>query len=192
MGRLHAVVDRETARRRVESGHVVGAITHDRNTLRFQVFKCPPDIEHGLYARAHDGDIGSGEFVEIRGNIHRLGSTPVHTANAPRRENPDAGHGCNDHRCSDRGRAVFAATDDECDVSAAGLGHRLTLFADVADLVGAESDLQSSVENRDSRGNGAGFSNRALDTKCGLDVLRPWHAVADDRRFECDDGIAAS
>ncbi len=116
----------------------------------------------------------------------------MHAAYAAGREYTDAGHRRDNHRCGHRRCAVRATADHERKVAAAGLGHGLALLAEVADFGSGQARFQSTAENRDRRGNGAAFPDGAFGPKRSLDVLRLRHAMADDRRFERDDGFAVS
>ena len=47
--------------------------------------------------------------------------------------------------------------------------------------------LETAIDDRDRRRNGAHFAHRRLNGLRGLDVARVGHAMGDDRRFERDD-----
>jgi hypothetical protein len=134
--------------------------------------------------------MGSCEFLEIGGNVHRLGDAAVHAADTPGREHPDAGHRGENHRCCHGRRAVCATADDKRDVATAGLDNGRPTLAQATDLRVVKTDLQPPTEDGDGRRNRAALANRALNPAGGFDVLGIRHAVGDDGRLEGNDGFA--
>ena len=94
-----------------------------------------------------------------------------------------------DHGRGYRSCTGHAAREGERQVGAAqfpdisGLGQRV-------ECVRLQSHMDLSVHDGDCGGHGASASDILFDQLRCLDVLRVWHAVGDDRRFQRHDGPA--
>lgn len=100
------------------------------------------------------------------------------TRSDPRREPSRAGDGR---------RAAFAFRDQDGNVAPACFGERAPGARQSLDLVWGKTRREASFENRDRRRYRAAGTHVLLKRARRLQVLRPRHAVRDDRRLERDD-----
>jgi hypothetical protein len=125
--------------------------------------------------------------------MSKLVSAPaVHTANAARGKEPDAGQCRHDHGRGHRGGAGAAFGDCNGQVAPAELGHGRAAAAQRFDLRLRQAGLQPPVNHRHGGRHGAVAQHLGLHAQRGLDVLRPGHAVRDDGGFQRHHGRAAA
>src|SRR5690606_19399849 len=120
--------------------------------------------------------------------VEGLRCTAVHATQTAGRENPDAGEAREVRRRRDGGRPRTPERREDRQVAQGGLGE--LVLSDATHAVGIQSDLRHPVEHRDRRGRDALITQQLLELERGLVIARARQPVADDRRFERDDGTA--
>ncbi len=122
LGRVEAPVDGKAARPCVEGGELVGPVADDRYSLGLEYFQSQTDIEHGLGARAHDGDLGPTQFEQVRRDVHGVFGSAMRPTDAARGEYANPRECGRHHRAGDRCGAIGSAGQKYRDVSARCLG----------------------------------------------------------------------
>ena len=111
--------DRTAAAGRVEGRELVAAVAQDRDAEALEPLQGEPEVEDDLGARAEDRDRRAAQLFEVGGHI--LGMASVHAADAPCREDADAGQGRDPHGRRDGCRARFTRDQGRADVPRAEL-----------------------------------------------------------------------
>ena len=187
---IHAVVHAETGLTGIEGGQLLRAVADHGHALGLEIFQREAEIEDGLRARADDHDRRLGQFLQIGGDVHGDLRAPVYAADAAGGENLDARHVGDDHGGGDSGCAVGLSRDQRGQITAAGFGDASSGFAEVFDLLAAQTCLESAADDGDGGGRRAVRANRLLDQQRCFYVLWIGHAMGDDGAFQRDDGLA--
>ena len=158
--------------------------------MGLQILQGEAQVQDGFGAGAHHHDGGVGQLFQIGRDIHGGLGAAVYAADAPGGKDLDAGHVGDDHGSGDGGGAVLAAGHQHGQIPAAGLIDGVALLAQILDLLGGQTGLQTTAQNGDGGGHGAVLADDGFDLESGLHILRVGHAVGDDGGFQGDDRLA--
>ena len=191
-GAVHAQRRGQAGVARPEGGKRVLAYGDDRHAQRLQHLERLRQVEDRLRARRDHRDRRLRQLAAGRPRRRSVRSAPRCTPPMPPvAKTSIPGRCARDHRRRDRRRPRAAARPGR------RRGRRATAWPRPApgparsSWSGVEADVQPALDHRDGRRHGAGGADLGLDRPGGLDVLRPGHAVGDDRRFQRHDGPAA-
>ena len=188
--RIEAIVHGKAGLAGIERRQLIRAVANDRNALRLEIFKRKTEIQNGLRTRANDHYRRLRQLFQICGDVHGHFRAAMHAADTAGREHFDARHCRNDHRGRNGARAVHLLGNQHREIAAGRLGNLRAGFAEVFDFVCGQTRLQTTADDRNRRRNRAVVANDLLNVARGFHVLRIRHTVRNDRRFQCDDGLA--
>ena len=163
--------------RGIEGRQFLGAVADDGDALGFQVFQRQAQVQNALGPRAYHQHLGLRQLLQVGGDVHGGFRTAMNAAYAARGKDADARQCGADHGGGHGGGAILAAGEQDRQVTAAGLGHRQALFAQMLDLFmgAAHGDLALNDGNR--RGYRAVFTHDPLHVQGSFHILRVGHAM---------------
>ena len=127
--------------------------------------------------------------MQVGGDVEAVRGTLVHPADAAGGKDRDSRLRGGDHGGGNGGGAAAPAGNAGGKVGAAELGH-VARLCQRFQLRVAQPDAKLPVEDGDGGRHRAGGAHVRLDPAGGFKVLRPRHAMGENRAFERDDCLA--
>ena len=152
--------------------------------MGLQIFKGQAKVKNAFCTGTDNHDRRMRQLLKIGGNIHGFGRTAVDTADPAGGKYFDAGHVRNDHgRGYGRG-TVFPPCAEHSQIAAGGLGNGAAFFAEIFDLLGRKTGLQSAADHGNGGRDGAVIPNDLFDFEGRFNILRIRHTMRDDGAFQ--------